>query len=65
MHTVSMFCIECSFCVGFESREVRGKENLSSTEEWLQMRPQVQCSPAAIILTAKGWDYIHLLVNRG
>ncbi|KAB5523498.1 hypothetical protein PHYPO_G00153240 [Pangasianodon hypophthalmus] len=47
--------------------DVQGKVNLSSshiTEEWLQMRPLVRCSPAAIILTAKGWNYVHLLVDR-
>ncbi|XP_060717040.1 uncharacterized protein LOC132839857 isoform X1 [Tachysurus vachellii] len=52
---------------GFDGQAVQGKVNLSSTlitEEWLQMRPQVQCSPAAIILTAKGWNYVHLLVDR-
>ncbi|KAM9454998.1 uncharacterized protein Hap1MRO34_020774 isoform 2-T2 [Clarias gariepinus] len=50
---------------GFEA--VQGKVNLASshnTQEWLQMRPLVRCSPAAIILTAKGWNYIHLLVDR-
>ncbi|KAK3530235.1 hypothetical protein QTP86_020138, partial [Hemibagrus guttatus] len=52
---------------GFDGQAVQGKVNLSSThitEEWLQMRPHVQCSPAAIILTAKGWNYVHLLVDR-
>lgn len=64
--TLSILCnTECCFCVGFEGQ---GKVNQSSrriTEEWLQMRPLVQCSPAAITLTAKGWNYVHFLVKRG
>ncbi|XP_058236255.1 uncharacterized protein LOC131346696 [Hemibagrus wyckioides] len=52
---------------GFDGQSVQGKVNLSSThitEEWLRMRPHVQCSPAAIILTAKGWMHVYLLVDR-
>ncbi|KAF4075208.1 hypothetical protein AMELA_G00232000 [Ameiurus melas] len=52
---------------GFDGEAVQGKVNLPNPhiiEEWLQMRPLIQCSPAAIILTAKGWSYVHLLVDR-
>lgn len=55
-------------CVGFDGEAGQGKVTIPNPhviEEWLQMRPLIQCSPAAIILTAKGWSYVHLLVDRG
>ncbi|XP_017312635.1 uncharacterized protein LOC108258484 isoform X2 [Ictalurus punctatus] len=52
---------------GFDGEAGQGKVTIPNPhviEEWLQMRPLIQCSPAAIILTAKGWSYVHLLVDR-
>ncbi|KAI5089979.1 zona pellucida sperm-binding protein 4-like isoform X2 [Silurus meridionalis] len=52
---------------GFPDQSIQGNVHFSSshiTPEWLQMRPLVQCSSAAIIFTAKGLNYVHLLVNR-